>query len=158
MSSCILFSDDIEVHHQAADWISPVNAARTASSKSASVKPRCSCRRAITRSRKTPRFSIGTRSAAAQTARKPVKASMSAMVLAAAGDCQREPAVDRRTSHYYCAALPPAGLACAFSECSSTRETGLTLFPQRFSEHFGETVRAEKACDYCTSFEVGGLV
>jgi hypothetical protein len=27
---------------QAADWISPVNAARTASSRSASVKPRCS--------------------------------------------------------------------------------------------------------------------
>jgi hypothetical protein len=41
--------------HQAADWISPVNATRTASSRSASVKPRCSCRRAKTRSRKTPR-------------------------------------------------------------------------------------------------------
>src|SRR5215472_6410702 len=40
MSSCILFSDDIEVHHQAADWISPVNAARTASSKSASLQAR----------------------------------------------------------------------------------------------------------------------
>jgi hypothetical protein len=63
---------------QAADWISPVNAARTASSRSVSVKPRCSCSRATTRSRKTPRFSTVTRSAAAQTARscESVKASM----------------------------------------------------------------------------------
>jgi hypothetical protein len=44
------------LRHQAADWTSPVNAARTASSRTASVKPRCSCSRATTRSRKTPRF------------------------------------------------------------------------------------------------------
>jgi hypothetical protein len=53
---------------QAADWISPLNAARKASSRSASVKPQWSSR-AKTRSRKTPRFSTGTRSAAAQTVR-----------------------------------------------------------------------------------------
>jgi len=64
--------------NQAADGINPVNAARTASSRSASVKPRCSCSRATTRSTKTPRFSNGTRSAADQTARscESVKASM----------------------------------------------------------------------------------
>ena len=66
------------VRHQAADWTSPVNAARIASSRSASVKPRCSCSRATTRSTKTPRFSNGTRSAAAQTDRscESVKATM----------------------------------------------------------------------------------
>ena len=66
------------VRHQAADWISPVNAARTTSSRSASVKPRCSCSRATTRSTKTPRFSNGTRSAAVQTVRscESVKATM----------------------------------------------------------------------------------
>src|SRR4029077_5983195 len=45
----------------------------------ASVKPRCSCSRATTRSRKTPGFSTGTRTAAAQTVRscESVKASIS---------------------------------------------------------------------------------
>src|SRR5262249_15816694 len=57
------------LRNQAADWISPVNAARTASSRSASVKARCSCSRAMTRSTKTPRVSNGTRSAATQPAR-----------------------------------------------------------------------------------------
>jgi len=73
-----LLAQEAAVRHQAADWISPVNAARTASSRSASVKPRCSCSRATTRPRKTPRFSTVTRSAAAQTARscESVKASM----------------------------------------------------------------------------------
>ena len=66
------------MRHQAADWTSPVNAARTASSRSASVKPPWSWSRATTRSTKTPRFSNGTRSAAAQTARscESVKATM----------------------------------------------------------------------------------
>jgi hypothetical protein len=53
---------------QAADWISPVNAARNALSRSASVKPPGS--RARTRLRKTPRFSTGTLPTAAQTGPK----------------------------------------------------------------------------------------
>jgi len=78
------------LRHQAADWISPVNAARTASSRSASVKPSCSCSRATARSTKTPRFSNGTRAAAAQTARscESVKASMAVMVLSRRDGCQ----------------------------------------------------------------------
>jgi hypothetical protein len=48
------------LRHQAADLISPVDATRTASSRSASVKPRCNCSRAMIHSTKTPRFSTGT--------------------------------------------------------------------------------------------------
>jgi hypothetical protein len=83
---------EVVVRHQAADGISPVNAARTASSRSASVKPRCSCRRATTRSTKTPRFSNGTRSAAVQTVRscESVKATMQPWSSRRDG-CQRLP-------------------------------------------------------------------
>jgi len=72
------------VHHQAADWTSPVSAARTASSRSASVKPRCRCSRATTRSRKMPRLSNGRRSAAAHGAKLRIgEGDHAAMVLPA---------------------------------------------------------------------------
>src|SRR5262249_41032355 len=133
MSSCILFSDDIEVHHQAADWISPVNAARTASSKSASVKPRCSCRRAITRSRKTPRFSIGTRSGGGPDGPK---------LRIGEGEHVGDGLGSRRRLSTGAGCRPPdltlllrrlaacGARLCVFLSVAAP-ETGLTLFPQR---------------------------
>jgi hypothetical protein len=92
--------------HQAADWISPDNAESTASSRSASVKRRCSRSRAMTRSRKTPCFSTGTRSAAARTVRscESVKANIAVMVsaVAAMSTISESRPVGRRTSHHYC--------------------------------------------------------